>query len=255
MDLCISLLQGHSNTKYSYNFSPFQESIPEGTTVIKLKKIIHKRWKVHPKQQQLTYSGISMDDDNKRLVAYGIASGTPVLVELVAASIWLTIKRPGGDSLAIDDVNLNSSIESLKEKAKGDAVCLTSEQIELSFKEMKLDWAAPLRSIEGLEDGSELVSQLPFIQIRIIGFDTTVRLLRVDLNWTVQQVKDKLLGKSSNRTEYEDSNINKVVSNLLMPNVLLCFQDYTLEWTTCLRQITNFDSESELKCILFVPGA
>jgi len=243
-------LQDNLSQMNGYNFTKFTTRMPAGSKPIDLKKAIHQQWKLHPKQQRLTCDGV-LTDDQKLLSEYGITSSDPVLVELILASIQLFVVGLGGIRVEVNK-DLNNELFYLRTAAFGDAKCSTIDQVKLIFQDRELDWGHQLRTVQGLEDGSELhVSPLPRITLTIAAAGGEATIPDVDLNLTVLQFKEKYLNSSDRRNG--DTRIARVVAELKKEGMRLCFET-ALDWNTPLRTIANLNEETPLTLIKYVDG-
>ena len=253
MEVNVEPLQENLSQRDGYNFTKFTASMSASAKVIDLKKEIHKRWELHPKQQRLTYD-VLLTDNQKLLSEYGITSANPVFVELISTSIQLFVVGLGGIRAEVNE-NLNKklSVKTLKIAAFGDAKCRAKEQVKLVFKGRELDWEHQLRTVQGLEDGSELhVSPLPQITINVATpHGSECHVPNVDLNLTVLQFKEKYFSPNTNRSG--DPLIARAAIEFNKPSTKLSFGT-SLDWNTPLRTIDNLDEETPMKLMVVLPG-
>jgi len=243
-------LQEHLSQKDGYNFTEFTASMPAGSKFIDLKKEIHKRWELHPKQQKLTHDNRDTDD-RKLLSESSITSANPVFVELISTSIQLSVVGLGGIRVEVYE-DLNQKLSALRITAFGDAKCRARDQVKLVFKGRELDWEHQLRTVQGLEDGSELcVSLLPHIILTIATQVDEVDIPDVDLNLTVWEFKEKYLNPSNNRSG--DHRFARVATELKKTGWTLCFGK-ELDLNRPLRTIHDLDNMAKLTVAAVIMG-
>ena len=253
MEVNVEPLQDNLSQTDGYNFTKFTASMSASAKVIDLKKEIHKRWELHPKQQRLTYD-LLLTDNQKLLSEYGITSANPVFVELISTSIQLFVVGLGGIRVEVNE-NLNQklSVKSLKTAAFGDAKCRAKEQVKLVFKGRELDWKHQLRTVQGLEDRSELhVSSLPRISLSVaIPNNIECHVPDVDLNLTVSEFKAKYFSPNAKRSG--DPLIARAAIEFNKPSANLCF-GVVLDLEIPLRTISDLDEATPLVLRIAVPG-
>ena len=230
----VEFLQNIPNSEYY----PFTISLPESAKLIDLKKVIHAKWKLHPKQQQLSYHSDPLEDDQKLILAYEIMPDDPVLVDLESASILLVVVCPNGEKVRVNDVDLNLKAEAIKEQAsQGLANKLNLKaSLRLFFGEEEVEWNSQFRAIVGLEDGSELSTG---IRLRVAyPPEKLARCPRVDLNWTVKEFKDRL----------------KFLTPHQRNSAKFTFKGTELLGNMILRDVANLDSDETVQCGLEEKG-
>jgi len=251
MEVSIEPLQDNLSQTNGYNFTAFRARMPAGSKLIDLKKAIHKQWKLHPKQQRLSCS-IPLTDDRKLLSEYGITSANPVTVEYFLPSIQLFVVALDGRRVEVNE-NLNQKLSVLKTAAFGDAKCRAREQVQLVFQGRKLEWGDQIRTVQGLEDGSELhVSPLPHITLRIATDGGEAVISDVDLNSTVRQFQEMHLNPRDNRSGTHK--IARVAAELKKEGMHLCFENIELSWNALLRTIANLDEVTPMLLMVVLPG-
>ena len=175
------------------SFPPLSLSLPNSSKLIDLRKAIHKEWKLHPKQQLLSYRADPLEDDNKLIVAYEIMPEDPVMLELITATISVVITCPNGEKATVDNLDLNVPVESIREQAsKGLGDGNLKKHLRLYFGNAEVTWKSPFRAILGLVDGSEFSTGICLHVVIPPG--NRIKCAKVDLNWNVKTLKDNIRG-------------------------------------------------------------
>jgi len=208
-------------------FPPLSLSLPDSSKLIDLRKAIHKEWKLHPKQQLLSYRADPLEDDNKLIVAYEIMPEDPVMLELTTATISVVITCPNGEKATVDNLDLNVPVESIREQAsKGLGGGNLKNHLRLYFGNAEVTWKSPFAAILGLVDGSELSTGI-CLHVVIPPENKRIRCTKVDLNWNVKTLKDNIRGLPAHQR------------NVLM----LTFKGLDLTPGTVLMNIPNLDDD------------
>lgn len=237
------LQQGLNNAQF--RFDTFTANMPVNSKLIDLKRAIHRKWALHPKQQRLTYISL-LTDDQKRLEEYHIDSINPILVEVISETIKLCIVKHDGGREQVNQ-NLNKKLSVLKDVENSTA--LVNYRLQLCFNDRILEWGDQIRTVQGLEDGSEL-HILPLGTLSVAFEDKEATFPDVDLNLTAGEFKNMYLN-GRGRSDFDQYVAGKLMMASSWEFIL---NDYVLPSTNPLKTIKGLKDGSILQLRITVLG-